>query len=52
MAGGAGITSTLLKKGTECFEGLSMNGIFSIISDLSPFVLSLSKDDLRVSAAC
>ena len=34
----------MLKKGKECFDKLSMNGIFSIISNLSPFVLSLSKD--------
>jgi len=31
----------LLKKGTECFESLSMNGILSIILTLFPFVLRL-----------
>jgi len=36
------------EKASECFEYLSMNEIFSIISNLSPFVLSLSKDDRRV----
>ena len=34
----------MLKKGKECFDKLSMNGIFSIISKLPPFVLSPSKD--------
>jgi len=38
----------LLKKGTECFESLSMNGILSIILTLFPFVLSPSKDSERV----
>jgi hypothetical protein len=37
----------LLKKGASCFESLSMNGIFSIISNLFPFVLSSSKDSER-----
>src|SRR5919106_4418725 len=49
------ISSRLLKKDTECFEGLSMNGIVLIISNLSPFVLSPSKDSQRVfqqSANC
>jgi hypothetical protein len=41
-------SSSLLKKGFSCFESLSTNGIFSIISNLSPFVLSPSKDDRRV----
>ena len=36
------------KKDAECFEGLSMNGILLIISNLSPFVLSLSKDSEKV----
>ena len=34
----------LLKKEVSCFENLSMNGILSIILQLFPFVLSLSKD--------
>ena len=41
-------SSRLLKKSTECFESLSMNGILSIISNLFPFVLSPSKDSERV----
>jgi len=44
------------EKASECFEYLSMNEIFSIISKLSPFVTSInsvqdlspSKDDRRV----
>jgi hypothetical protein len=38
----------LLKKGGTCFDKLSMEGGFLIISDLSPLVLSLSKDSERV----
>jgi len=33
----------LLKKNSECFDKLSMNGKFSIISNSSPFALSLVK---------
>ena len=40
-------SSRLLKKGKECFDKLSMNGNFSANSNLSPFVLSLSKDSER-----
>jgi hypothetical protein len=29
----------LLKKNKECFDNLSMNGIFPIISDFPPFAL-------------
>ena len=36
--------SRLPKKDEECFENLSMNGIFSIISCFPPFVLSLSQE--------
>ena len=46
----------MLKKGSECFESLRMNGIFSTISNFFPFVpslgsgraLSSSKDSERV----
>jgi hypothetical protein len=34
----------LLKKDSECLESLCMNGNFVIIANLSPFVLSPSKD--------
>jgi len=43
------MSSRVLKEDTECFDRLSMNGIFLINSNLSPFVLSLSKDSERVS---
>ena len=40
-------------KSKECFNVLSMNGNFSAISILFPFVLSLSKDSQRIlPAAC
>jgi hypothetical protein len=39
-------TSGVMKKGKECFDELSINGNFSVISILSPFVLSLSKDSV------
>src|SRR6266850_2608474 len=41
-------TSRVLKKGASWFESLRINGIFSITSDLFPFVLSSSKDSQRV----
>ena len=42
------LTSWLLKKGTACFDKLSMSGSFLNISIPSPLVLSLSKDVPRV----
>jgi hypothetical protein len=38
----------MLNANTECFEGLSMNGILSNNLNLFPFVLSLSKDSGRI----
>lgn len=34
----------LLKNYEECFDRLSMNGVFSAISTLDPFVLSLVEE--------
>jgi hypothetical protein len=36
-----------VEKSKECFDKLSMNGNFSGNSNLSPFVLSVSKDSER-----
>jgi len=45
--------SRLLKKASECFDTLSTNGKFSIISSAAPFALSLSKGERWLfSAAC
>jgi hypothetical protein len=37
-----------VEKSKECFDKLSMNGNFSGNSNLSPFVLSASKDSERL----
>ena len=42
------MTNGILDKSKECFDKLSMNGL---VSRLSPFVLSVSKDSERVFSA-